>query len=171
MTVFTKSFCLFCWFASFKKETKLKRSHARIAQTVLLLLRVSLKVARTYLFICARGLYMFLDRLFRQKRFNPFLWFLAPLIKNGATLWKWYLFSCRYKNIWDIGISTNWVIRNLRRIQFAIQREQLYAEWGARLKNFHSSNLLWIISLSLFEIVMCYETLSSKCDPRFHTCS
>ena len=31
------------------KETKLKRSHARIAQTVLLLLRVSLKVARTYL--------------------------------------------------------------------------------------------------------------------------
>ena len=137
MTVFTKSFCLFCWFASFKKETKLKRSHARIAQTVLLLLRVSLKVARTYLFICARGLYMFLDRLFRQKRLNPFLWFLAPLIKNGATLWKWYLFSCRYKNIWDIGISTNWVIRNLRRIQFAIQREQLYAEWGARLKNLH----------------------------------
>ena len=32
------------------KETKLKRSHARIAQTVLLLLCVSLKVARTYLY-------------------------------------------------------------------------------------------------------------------------
>ena len=32
------------------KETKLKRSHARIPQTVLLLLRVSLKVARTYLY-------------------------------------------------------------------------------------------------------------------------
>ena len=32
------------------KETKLKRSHVRILQTVLLLLRVSLKVARTYLY-------------------------------------------------------------------------------------------------------------------------
>ena len=123
------------------------------------------------LFICARGLYMFLNRLFRQERLNRFLWFVAPLIKNGATLRKWYLFSCRFKNIWYIGISTNWVIRNLRRIQFAIQREQLYAEWGARLKNFHSSNLLWIIFLSLFEIVMFYETLSYRCNPRFYTCS
>ena len=34
--------------------------------------------------------------------------------------------------------------------QFAIQKEQLYAECGARLKNFHSSNLL-CICLSLFE--------------------
>ena len=32
------------------KETKLKRSNARIPQSVLLLLRVSLKVARTYLY-------------------------------------------------------------------------------------------------------------------------
>ena len=40
--------------------------------------------------------------------------------------------------------ARNWVIRNLRRIQFAIQEEQLYSEHGARLKNFHSSNLLCI---------------------------
>ena len=33
---------------------------------------------------------------------------------------------------------------------FAIQKEQLYAECGARLKNFHSSNLL-CICLSLFK--------------------
>ena len=31
-----------------------------------------------------------------------------------------------------------------KRIQFAVQEEQLYAECGARLKNFHSSSLLWI---------------------------
>ena len=37
-----------------------------------------------------------------------------------------------------------------KRIQFAVQEEQLYAECGARLKNFHSSSLLWIC-LSLFE--------------------
>ena len=47
-------------------------------------------------------------------------------------------------------VARNWVIRNLRRIQFAIQEEQLYAEHGARLKNFHSSNLLCILP-SLFE--------------------
>ena len=40
--------------------------------------------------------------------------------------------------------ARNWVIRNLRWIQFAIQEEQVYAERGARLKNFHSSNLLCI---------------------------
>ena len=206
---------------------------------------------------------MFLNRVFRQERSNRFLWFLAPLIKNGATLRKWYLFSCRFKNVWDIGIflkpsfykncqklrnsttdfflllqqtslralyfyickfevnrdrrtrctkcwssltfecnantfvnvdtqieeewrwtispfcksilaqsftATNWVIRNLRRKQFAIQGEQLYAEWGARLMNFHSSNLL-CICLSLFETVKCYQIQSSKFDLRFYTCS
>ena len=102
MPVFKKSFCLFCWLASFKKETKLKRSHARIRQTVLLLQRVFLKVARTYLYALLG--YMFLNRVSRQERFNWFLWFLAPLIKNGGTLRKWYLFSCRLKNDWDIGI-------------------------------------------------------------------
>ena len=66
--------------------------------------------------------------------------------------------------------ATKWVVRNLRRKQFAIQGEQLYAEWGARLKNFHSSNLL-CICLSLFETVMCYEILSSKFDLRFYMCS
>ena len=37
-----------------------------------------------------------------------------------------------------------------KRIQFAIQEEQLYAECGARIKNFHSSSLLCICP-SLFE--------------------
>ena len=40
-------------------------------------------------------------------------------------------------------------IRNLRRIQFAIQEEQLYAECGARLNNFDLSKSL-CISPSLF---------------------
>ena len=38
-------------------------------------------------------------------------------------------------------ISRNWIIINLRRIQFAIQEEQLYAECGARLKNSYLSKL------------------------------
>ena len=38
-------------------------------------------------------------------------------------------------------ISRNWVIINLRRIQFAIQEKQLYAERGARLKNICLSKL------------------------------
>ena len=35
-------------------------------------------------------------------------------------------------------------MRNLRRIQFAIQEEQPYAECGTRLKNFHSSNFVFV---------------------------
>ena len=54
------------------------------------------------LFIWA--LVMFLNRVFRQEWFNRSPWFLASLIKNGRTLRKCYLFSCRYKNVWDIGI-------------------------------------------------------------------
>ena len=54
------------------------------------------------LFICA--LVMFLNRVFRQGRFNRFLWFLASLIKNSRTLRKCYLSSFRYKKVWDIGI-------------------------------------------------------------------
>ena len=46
--------------------------------------------------------------------------------------------------------ARNWVIRNLRRIQFAIQEEQLYAECGARWKKFYLSHLLCICP-SLFE--------------------
>ena len=47
-------------------------------------------------------------------------------------------------------VAKIWKIRNLRRIQFAVQEEQLNAECGARLKNFYSSNLLCICP-SLFE--------------------
>ena len=54
------------------------------------------------LLICV--LVMFLNRVFRQERFNWFLWFLASLIKNSQTLRNCYLFSCRYKNLWDIGM-------------------------------------------------------------------
>ena len=46
-------------------------------------------------------------------------------------------------------VARNWVIRNIRRIQFAIQEEQLYAECGARLNNFYLSKLLCIFP-SLF---------------------
>ena len=49
-----------------------------------------------------------------------------------------------------IPVARNWLIRNLRRIQFVIQEEQLYAECGARLKNFCLSNLLCICP-SVFE--------------------
>ena len=54
------------------------------------------------LFICA--LVMFLNRVFRREWFNWFLWILASLIKNDRTLRKCFLFSYRYKNVWDIGI-------------------------------------------------------------------
>ena len=47
---------------------------------------------------------MFLICVFQKERFNRFLWVLASLIKNNGTLRKCYLFSCRYKNLWDIGI-------------------------------------------------------------------
>ena len=47
-------------------------------------------------------------------------------------------------------VAKIWVIRNLRRIQFAVQEEQLYTECGARLKNFRSSNIFCICP-SLFE--------------------
>ena len=47
-------------------------------------------------------------------------------------------------------VARNWVIKNLRQIQFAIQEEQLYAECGARLKNIYLSKLL-CICLSLFQ--------------------
>ena len=46
-----------------------------------------------------RALVTFLNRAFR-------LWFLASLIKTTATLWKSYLFSCRYKTVWDISLYT-----------------------------------------------------------------
>ena len=54
------------------------------------------------LFKCA--LVMFLNRVFRQKWFNRFLWFLAYLIKTARTLRNCHLFSCGHKNVWDIGI-------------------------------------------------------------------
>ena len=43
------------------------------------------------------ALVMFLHGVFRQERFNRSLWFLASLRKC-------YLFSCKNKNVWDIGI-------------------------------------------------------------------
>ena len=41
----------------------------------------------------------FFNPVFRQERFKRFLWLLASLITNGATLRKCYLFSCRCKNV------------------------------------------------------------------------
>ena len=54
-------------------------------------------------------------------------------------------YSCLKK----ASVARNWVIRNLRRILFGIQAEQLYAEWGARLNNFYLLRLLCTIP-SLF---------------------
>ena len=44
------------------------------------------------------------DLRLQNERFNRFLWFLASIINNNETLRKCYLFSCRYKNLCDIGI-------------------------------------------------------------------
>ena len=44
------------------------------------------------------------DCVFQNERFNRFLWFLASIINSNGTLGKCYLFSCGYKNLWDIGI-------------------------------------------------------------------
>ena len=46
-------------------------------------------------------------------------------------------------------VATNWVIRNLRRIQFVIREEQLCPECGVRLNNFYLWKLLCIFP-SLF---------------------
>ena len=54
------------------------------------------------LFICA--LDMFLNRVFRQEQFSRFLWFLASLIKNVGTLRKCFLFYCKNKNVWGVGM-------------------------------------------------------------------
>ena len=47
---------------------------------------------------------MFFICVFQNESFNRFLWFLAYQINNNGTLRKCYLFSCRHKNPWDIGI-------------------------------------------------------------------
>ena len=47
--------------------------------------------------------YVFVSR-FQNERFNLFLRFLASLINDDGTLRKCYLLSCRFKNLWDIGI-------------------------------------------------------------------
>ena len=57
-------------------------------------------MAPTYLYACC----LFFICVFQNKRFNRFLWFLAYQINNDGTLRKCYLFSCRHKNLWDIGI-------------------------------------------------------------------
>ena len=41
---------------------------------------------------------------FSARKIDRFLWFLASLIKNGRTLRNCDLLSCRYRNVWDIGI-------------------------------------------------------------------
>ena len=57
-------------------------------------------MAGTYLYECC----LFFICVFQNKRFNRFLWFLAYQINNNGTLRKCYFFSCRHKNLWDIGI-------------------------------------------------------------------
>ena len=57
-------------------------------------------------------------------------------------------------------VARNWVIKNLRQIQFAIQEEQLYTECGARLKNIYLSKLL-CICLSLFQKISTKKDIAS----------
>ena len=45
-----------------------------------------------------------LIRVSQNERFNRFLRFFASFINNNETLRKYYLFSYRYKSVWDIGI-------------------------------------------------------------------
>ena len=59
-------------------------------------------------------------------------------------------------------VARNGVIRK-RQIQFAKQEEQLYAECGARLKNFHSSNLLCICPL-LSKPILTRQNIASMID-------
>ena len=49
-------------------------------------------------------LVIFLICVFQNEKFNRFQWFLASLINDNGTLRNCYLFSCRYKNLRDIGI-------------------------------------------------------------------
>ena len=65
-------------------------------------------------------------------------------------------------------VARNKVIRNRRRIQFAIQEEQLYAECGARLNNFYLSKLLCIFpSLFSQKISTKYDITSTEISYQF----
>ena len=56
---------------------------------------------------------MFLNRIFRQERFNWFLWFSASLIKNSATLRHSYWDRLRY---WHM-IKTTFLQKNVNNLE------------------------------------------------------
>ena len=72
---------------------------------------------------------MFLNRVFRQKWFNRFLWFLASLIrKNGRTLRKFYLFSYRYR-VFSLAWPASTQIYWNKRKRLHKKRVQLPEDW------------------------------------------
>ena len=73
---------------------------------------------------------------------------------------RWTVLSARVF-LPKASVATNWVIRNLRRIQFTIQEEQLYAECGARLNNFYLSKLLRIFSLLFSQKISTKHNITS----------
>jgi len=65
-------------------------------------------------------------------------------------------------------VARKLVIRNIRRIQFAIQEEQVYAECGARLNNFYLSKLLCIFpSLFCKKVSTKHDITSTEISYRF----
>ena len=64
-------------------------------------LQYSFKAARTYLYACWL---CFWFAFFRMKESTDFYDFWHTKFNNDGTLRKCYLFSCWYKNLWNIGI-------------------------------------------------------------------
>ena len=83
--------------------------------------------------------------------FNRFLWFLAYLINNNGTLWKCYLFSCRYKNLWDIGIYLK--PHFLRKMYVTLKFHDIFfpnfSKQASELSSFTSSSLNAIVTVEL----------------------
>ena len=63
--------------------------------------------------------------------------------------------------------TRNWVIRNLRRIQLALQEEQPYAECGVRLNNCYLSNYFIFVSLFSRKIIIKQNIASTKTSQEF----
>ena len=49
---------------------------------------------------------------FSAETISPISVILATLLKNGKTFRKLYLFSCRYKNVRDIGVRLKRILTN-----------------------------------------------------------
>ena len=102
-----------------------------------------------------KPIYMFvLVAFFQQERFNQFLWFLASLIKNSGTLRKCYLFSCSYKNTWDIGIYLKpHFMKNVENFKIL---QQIFPQH-------HHISLRTLIFICKFEVNGDHKTYCTEC--------